>query len=288
MIRRICLILYLVGAFHISLFAQQILCGRVYDSLTKQPVSYATISSSSSAVYCDSLGVFELKNVLDDSVFISCVGYESKKVNIGKSVCDTFFLSPTYKQLAPVTIGEYAWLKNPSVTIGKIEGKSKFAINVPSGLTLLKYFGNPDKSKKYIIGALSLRINQSDKDYEPRKVRVRIFEIKDGIQVGEDILNASNVFTINKTDDESITIQLNKFFVEMPENGCLVGFEFIRNGFDSNSKEYSGFLSIKGWLSKSFEDGIVFSKYFSNKFREYTFSLSQKVNLYSSLTLYEK
>lgn len=288
MIRRIFLLFLIVGIFQINLFAQHNICGRVYDSLTKQPVSYATISTVSSTVYCDSLGLFELKNILDEYAFISCVGYESKKVKIRNSICDTFFLSPLYKQLEPVTISEYTWLKNPSVKIGKIEGKSKFAINVPSGLTFLKYFGNPDKSKRYIIGDISVRISQSDKNYEPRKVRVRIFDTKNGIEIGDDILNASDVFTIDKTDGESIIIQLNRFFIEMPDNGCFVGLEFIRNGYDADLKEYSGFLAIKGWLSKSFEDGLVYTRYFTNKFREYTFASSQKVNIFSSLTLYEK
>lgn len=271
----------------INLKAQNSASGKIYDSLTKKPISYATVSTASIAVYCDSLGFFELKNTLDEDAYISCVGYKTKQVRIRRGICDTFYLSPTYKQLEPVSIGQYPWLKNPSIQLGKIEGKSKHSINVASGLTFLKYFDKPDKAKKYIIGTLSIRVNNSTNIYEPRKVRVRVFEAQRGKQIGEDILNASDIFLIDKIVDNVAHIQLNKFFLEMPDSGCFIGLEFIRNGFDENQKDYTGFLSIKGWLSESFEDGPVFSKYFSNNFREFVFGPTQKVNIYCSLTLYE-
>jgi len=151
----------------------------------------------------------------------------------------------------------------------------------------LKYFPNPDTSKPYVIGSISVRVNQSENSYEPRKVRVRIFDAKSDVEIGADLLNAADIFLIDKVVDNIATIQLNRFFTEMPKQGCFVGLEFIRSGFEGSDKHYSGFLSIKGWLSKSFEDGSVFTQYFSNKFREYTFGASQKINLYCSLNVYE-
>lgn len=268
-------------------FAQEIACGKVYDASTRKPVSYAVVSTSATSVYCDSLGSFEFKNLPDDTVIISCVGYETKRYKIKPGFCDTLLLSPVFQQLEPVTVGKYAWLKNPSVQIGKLNGRSKFSVNVPSGLMFLKYFPNPDTSKPYVIGSISVRVNQSENSYEPRKVRVRIFDAKSDVEIGTDLLNAADIFLIDKVVDNIATIQLNRFFTEMPKQGCFVGLEFIRSGFEGSDKHYSGFLSIKGWLSKSFEDGSVFTQYFSNKFREYTFGASQKINLYCSLNVYE-
>lgn len=268
-------------------FAQETACGKVYDASTRKPVSYAIVSTSAISVYCDSLGSFEIKNLLNTSVVISCVGYETKTFTIRPGVCDTLLLSPVFQQLEPVTVGKYAWLKNPSVQIGKLNGRSKFSVNVPSGLTFLKYFPHPDTSKPYVIGSISVRVNQSENNYEPRKVRVRIFDAKSDVEIGTDLLNAADIFLIDKVVDNIATIHLNKFFVEMPKQGCFVGLEFVRSGFEGDDKYYPGFLSIKGWLSKSFEDGSVFTQYFSNKFREYTFGASQKINLYCSLNVYE-
>jgi hypothetical protein len=286
--KHFCYLLYFIIFNYIQLTAQHFAIGRIYDSLTRKPISYATVSTPSISMYCDSLGFFEIKNILDEDVFISCVGYKTKRVRIRRGVYDTFYLSPTYKLLAPVSVGQYPWLKNPVIQLGKIEGKSKHSVNVASGLTFLKYFDNPNKTKKYIIGNLSIRVNHATNIYEPRKVRVRVFEAKSGIEIGEDILNASDVFLVDKIDDNILNIQLNRFFLEMPDNGCFIGLEFIKNGFDENQKEYTGFFSIKGWLSKHFEEGAVFTKYFTNNFREFTFGSTQKVNLYCSLTLYEK
>jgi hypothetical protein len=259
----------------------------VYDASTRKPVSYAVVSTSASSVYCDSLGSFEIKNLLNASVVISCVGYEAKTFTIKPGVCDTLILSPVFQQLEPVTVGKYAWLKSPSVQIGKLTGKSKFSVNIPSGLTFLKYFPHPDTNKQYVIGSISVRVNHSENSYEPRKVRVRIFDAKSHVEIGTDVLNAADIFLIDKIVDNIATIQLNRFFTEMPKQGCFVGLEFIRSGFEGNDKHYSGFLSIKGWLSKSFEDGPVFTKFFSEKFNEYTFGASQKINLYCSLKVYE-
>lgn len=198
--------------------AQNIAAGRIFDSLTRNPLSYATVSTASTAVYCDSLGFFKLKKTTEEDAFISCVGYKTKRIKIRRDLYDTFYLSPIYKQLDSVTVGQFKWLKNPSIIIGKTEGKSKFAVNATSGLTFLKYFSSPDKTKNYIIGTLSVRVNNAANIYEPRKVRFRVFAAQNGIPIGEDILNASDVFLIEKIVDNIVHIQLSRFFMEMPDN----------------------------------------------------------------------
>ncbi len=287
MSRHLSILYVLIQVTCLHSFAQETACGKVYDASTRKPVSYAVISTSATSVYCDSLGSFEFKNLPDDTVIISCVGYETKRYKIKPGFCDTLLLSPVFQQLEPVTVGKYAWLRNPSVQLGKLNGRSKFSVNVPSGLTFLKYFPHPDTSKPYVIGSISVRVNQSENNYEPRKMRVRIFDAKSDVEIGTDLLNAADIFLIDKVVDNIATIQLSKFFIDMPKHGCFVGLEFIKSGFDGNDKNYSGFLSLKGWLSKSFEDGSVFTQYFSNKFREYTFGASQKINLYCSLNVYK-
>lgn len=271
-----------------SSFAQKNICGSVYDALTRKPVSYAVVATRSAAVYCDSLGAFEIKTAVEDSVLISCVGYYTKRFKISLGICDTILLTPMIQQLEPVTVGNFPWDKTKLVQIGKLTGRSKFSVNVPSGLTFLKFFAHPDTTKDYVIGSISVRVNHSGDNYTPRKVRVRIFEAKSAKEIGADIFNASDVFMIDQVVDNIATIQLKKFFTEMPKKGCFVGLEFIKSGYDETNKDYIGFLAIKGWLSNSYEDGPVLTKYFSNTFREYTFASSQKVNLYCALNVYER
>lgn len=270
-------------------YSQNKICGKVIDSITKKPVAYATISTVSGATYCDSLGNFEFLNSLDEEISISCVSYTTKQFIIKKNYCDTFFLSPTANELNPVIVGDYYWLRNKKTEVGRLQGKSLFAINVPSGLTFLKYFNSPDSNRTYIISEFKVRVSQS-KDFEPRKVRVRIFNAKNPYTIGEDIFPVSNVYILEKVDENFITINLNQFAIEMPNSGCFIGFEFIGNGFDNdmNKKNNRGFITIKGWLAKTYEDGTVVTKYFSNDFNEATFPPSRKSNIYAAITLYEK
>jgi hypothetical protein len=285
--RKVSFILFF--SFSFSALGQKNICGRILDSLSLKPVSYATVSTLSTSMYCDSLGYFKLNNSQDDYLIVSCVGYNTKRVNIDYDKCDTILLSPAFKELNPVTVRKPDFLKNNRIQIGRLEGKSKFSIIVASGLTILKYFPIPEQSKTYIIGELKLRVNHSPDDYEPRKVRVRIFEANAGYVLGRDILQLSDIFIIDNIKNKIATLDLSSYGIRMPKNGCFIGIEFIRNGFDNElkSKEYQGWLVIKGWLANSFEDGVVLRSYFNNEFTELLWGSSKKSNIYAALTLFE-
>ena len=269
--------------------SQKYTCGIILDSLSLKPVSYATVSTLSTSMYCDSLGYFKLNKSQDDYLIISCIGYNTKRVSIDNDKCDTILLSQAFKELDPVTVRKPDFLNNKKIQLGKLEGKSKFSINVPSGLTILKYFPMPEQSKAYIIGELKIRASHSPEDYEPRKVRVRIFEANAGNVLGRDILQSSDIFIIDNIENQIATLDLSGYGIKIPKKGCFVGIEFIRNGFekDLKSKEYKGWLAIKGWLANSFEDGVVLRRYFNNEFTEFSFGSQQKSNIYAALTVFE-
>jgi len=282
--------------FFVSIFllpftaiSQKYTCGIILDSFSLKPVSYATVSTLSTSMYCDSLGYFKLNDSQDDYLIISCIGYNSKRVSIDNDKCDTILLSQAFKELDPVTVRKPDFLNNKKIQLGKLEGKSKFSINVPSGLTILKFFPMPEQSKSNIISELKIRVSHSPDDYEPRKVRVRIFEANAGNILGRDILQLSDIFIIDNIKNKIATLDLSSYGIRMPKNGCFIGIEFIRNGFDNElkSKEYQGWLVIKGWLANSFEDGVVLRSYFNNEFTELLWGSSKKSNIYAALTLFE-
>lgn len=279
--------IFLVNIFFFnSLIAQNLFFGKVIDSANSHPVSYAIVRTNSTGTYCDSAGNFILKGILDDSAFISCVGYKEKKISIKKNKDDLIILVPLYNNLTPVILGEYAWLKNTQKQIGKLNGSSKFSIFVPqSGLTLVKYFSHPDRLKKYIIAELVIRIGINSSEYKPRKVRIRILEASDSISAGNDLLNYPDIFYLNKIKGDLAYLDLNAFAFEMPFKGCYIGIEFI--GSDESSIQTKENLNLKGWLSKDYEDGRVLSKYFSNSFHDLTFGSKQKANLYFSINIFE-
>ncbi len=268
-----------------SVYGQNTFQGIILDSITKKPVPYAIVRSFSFGSYCDSAGAFLFKNILDDSAYISCVGYLDKSVKINKEKKDTIYLLPFYKSLVPVIIGDYEWQKNKKIQLGRLDGKSKFRVNVPpTGLTVLKYFPNPEPLKNYIISELILRVDESASINYSTKFRVRVFQAKDNVTVGEDILNAPDVFNLTTIKENLAHVDLRKFELNIPPTGCFIGVEFIGTNEEPN---IGNTLSLKGWLAPTFEDGLVMTRYFSATFRPLLFGGKQKVNLYFSITLFE-
>jgi hypothetical protein len=268
-----------------SVYGQNTFQGIILDSITKKPVPYAIVRSFSFGSYCDSAGAFLFKNILDDSAYISCVGYLDKSVKINKEKKDTIYLLPFYKSLVPVIIGDYAWQKNKKIQLGRLDGKSKFRVNVPpTGLTILKYFPNPEPLKNYIISELILRVDESASINYSTKFRVRVFQAKDNVTVGEDILNAPDVFNLTTIKENLAHVDLRKFELNIPPTGCFIGVEFIGTNAEPN---IGNTLSLKGWLAPTFEDGLVMTRYFSATFRPLLFGGKQKANLYFSITLFE-
>jgi len=268
-----------------SVYGQNTFQGIILDSITKKPVPYAIVRSFSFGSYCDSAGTFLFKNILDDSAYISCVGYLDKSVKINKEKKDTIYLVPFYKSLVPVIIGDYEWQKNKKIQLGRLDGKSKFRVNVPpTGLTVLKYFPNPEPLKNYIISELILRVDESASINYSTKFRVRVFQAKDNVTVGEDILNAPDVFNLTTIKENLAHVDLRKFELNIPPTGCFIGVEFIGTNEEPN---IGNTLSLKGWLAPTFEDGLVMTRYFSATFRPFLFGGKQKANLYFSITLFE-
>lgn len=283
--RIFCIIIFFSTSY--NAISQSSICGKVLDSLTLQPVPYAVITTLSSGVYCDSLGNFQMKNIQDEVLNISCMGYQRKIVSTNFNKCDTILLAPIFEELKPIILGKFQWLENNKIQVGDLVGKSKFGINVPSGLTIIKFFPNPNQLKSFIIGDFIFKLSNSTVNNPKLKARIRVFEAIDQKTVGEDILNRSDIFSIEKGADNLATINLNKYAIEMPINGCFLGIEFIGDISEKDNKAANNYLAITGWLAKSFEDGYTLRKYYSNNFLEYTFGSSQKVNLYFAINLYE-
>lgn len=279
------IVFYLLMSFTAK--SQKTLCGKVLDSLTLKPISFAVVSTLTTGVYCDSVGTFELKNIQDDVINISCVGYQKKTIPVNYNKFDTIYLTPLINDLPPIVLGDYKWLKNKNVQIGILEGKSKFVINVPNGLTIVKYFPSPNSVTPYIIGELKFKLSNATSAKPDFKARIRIFEAIDNQTIGEEILNSNDIFTINKAENNLVTLNLNKYAFQMPANGCFLGIEFIGNFNQNESDRSNNFMAITGWLAKSFENGHILRKYFTNDFSEYLFGSVQKVNLYFALSLYE-
>jgi hypothetical protein len=282
---KFCFLVYFI-LFSIVSFSQQRKCV-VIDKKSKLPIPYATIKGPAFGTYSDTLGFFQINENITDTFIVSSVGYvEAKFLFSSSKGYDSIFLEPKPLELPQITIGDYPWLSNnytDQIGLKDIK-KPSFSINVVEGLTVIKFFGNPDTSKRFIIGSLKIRVSQTSDLYIPRKVRIKIFAAINNFTIGDDIIKSSEIIAIQKPTDDFIEFDLNRFFVEAPKGGYFIGVEFLTPKIDA---ENAGSFALLGKLSKEFENGIVFSRYYSNTFRQYKLSETQKVNLFFNTRLYE-
>lgn len=77
-------------------YCQKIHQGVVLDNQTNQPVSFATlkVKNKPQGAYCDEAGKYSLQAASSDTILISCVGYQSRRIVLQN---DTVRLDPSVK-----------------------------------------------------------------------------------------------------------------------------------------------------------------------------------------------
>lgn len=268
-------------------YTQSNKCALVLDSKNHQPIPFATVVSKGFGTYTDSSGIFYANENIADTFIVSSIGYKEKKILFSNSNnCDTILLEPSPVTLSEVEVGRYSWLSNSFVDQISLKNtkETKFSNNVIEGVTIVKYFSHPNISKEFIISSFTMRVLQKSATYKPRKVRIKIFLPDSNNKPGVDIIQTNDIITIQKPFSEYVEIDLNKYFVKAPKEGYFIGVEFLTPKIDESD---AGSFSLPGKLSKDFEDGEVFIRYYTNVFRPFIFSSSQKVNVFFNARLYE-
>lgn len=97
---------YLVVLLTCSVQAQFDITGRIIDATTKKPLPFASVTTSNSFSIADLDGNFLLKATLvNDSIFVSYVGYQSQKIIINKQKNILIKLNPISENLREVAVG---------------------------------------------------------------------------------------------------------------------------------------------------------------------------------------
>jgi len=258
--------------------------GYVIEKKTKTPIPYTTVfnKAQNHGVYTDSLIASQ-----NDTLYFSNIGYESLNLTL-KAVnnFDTVYLMPMIHQLPMIEVSDFFWLKNKSFELGNLNKHGNYVNWVIPGVTIIKYFNNPDPKKKYIIGSIKIRVSQNTVLYEPRLTRILLYKAEDNGEVGSSLIDEDEIFTIEKPNSEFIFFELNKYKITAPVHGFYAGIEIV--GFKNEENKNKGAFGIIGNLNTEFEDGKSFIKYFLPNFRENILSTDhKKINPFISTVLYE-
>jgi hypothetical protein len=221
-------ILIMIFIFPCGFVNSQILIkGLIIDSKSKKGIEYASVYKEGTNIgcICDYQGNFVLDNLkeIPDSLTISCVGYESKKIyKNGLSDSDKIVIELELKliKLDEITI-ESDNLKRKTESLGSSNRKWLRSSPLYFASQSMRYF----KSNKFpsYIESFSFFITEISGD---KKARIRIYNI-DSINLTpyNDILNVNVIAKDLKKGWNKI--DLSEYRLQIPKEGFFIGLESV-------------------------------------------------------------
>lgn len=249
--------------FPIDLKSQTELCV-IIDSLSKNPVDYASISAGSFIFYADELGAFSTKNLPNDTLRISRLGYHSIAV-LKSELTPTIVLVP----------------KDYSIKEFVVSGKAKsFEIGYHNMNT-----AGYDLMKEYkAVHILSLKprckidkvLVHTRNNRKGTEFIITLFSVGDTGLPGEIIFTKEFSAPSGKNLLEIPVIEAN---LEMPETGVFVAIKKKVAKEDSNYSADAGIVR----LTKLYDKNVSFFHYQNQWFetdpRKLDYRLTYKIGL---------
>lgn len=213
--------------FSLNSYSQQFI---IADSLTKEPVPYATVSCFTAGkitggCYSDEGGlVLPDKAISYDRLEIASVGFEARQ--IGKeAIQDTVFLSPKSIELNTVTISNNID-KSKEVVLGLLNEKKK--INLTSGIKGLEAVvyiqnttGAPATVKSFLFRVKKRTENRT-------AFRIHFYEKAEGkVEPGNEILLGDILAYRDKNTNKLIEVDVLPYNLQLPTTGIFAGIEWL-------------------------------------------------------------
>lgn len=202
----------------------------VVDSLTKEPLAFATIVlDEKEMLYSNEKGVFTLKNNFENMT-ISYLGYDdftSKKQHLK----DTIFLSPKPFELQEVTITNH---NVPLQKIGYLKrAKLLYSLPIPPKTELVICITPIEKHINSYIETVEFPLrkikfyNETDKLYKnvPAVVRVNIYTTKN--KLPDQKIFSSEPIKFIMSNKELIKVDISSEMIRFSEEGLCFGIEMI-------------------------------------------------------------
>lgn len=232
--------------FHFISFSQEI-SGTIidFDSSEKLPYANITYLKVNKGDYSKEDGSFKLtlsnKDLITDSLLISFVGYQSKKISV-KSLLNnhkTIKLKKDNQVLDEVILNVKKAKYSSENKIKRDKYFKKFSPSVQYGLENAVYIQNPKRIKGKVT-ALDFFIEKTDSDksnYNATYFRVSFYDIDSITNQPSKPLIKTPILIKNTNQTQKISLNLEKYNVPFKVNGVFVGIETVKpNAIESNSK----------------------------------------------------
>lgn len=192
-----------------------------YES--KNPVQYANIKflNSQNGTFSDENGLFVLNNKINDSAYISVLGYKNK-IFWSESIPDTLYLKQKIISLEEVR------LSSKQKDYGYFKKKSKFIRSQLKRTIVAMYISNKNNEK--YISTLYYRIKKYGN--KPSIVRPHLYSInKENGNPDKELLDKNMIISV-KDKNNILSIDVSKNNILFPEEGVFVALEWVGNTTD--------------------------------------------------------
>ncbi len=245
---KITLILLLSFLLALSLSAQDIIEGIVYESNTKTAIEFVNIGVTETAngTVSNEQGKFSLKKVPKNATIkFSSIGYESKTVSAATlSINPTVYLNPVSYQVATVNINAQKF--GPEKKIGKEIKKKNTIWGLPFSYYLGAEIGMPIKINRETI-IKSVHFGMHARSPDSILFRINLYDFKNG-KAGENLIT-KNIYAYTHEVADYGTIDLSDLNIVVYDD-VLLSVQIVKKegGFAKN--EYVMFR-IKTWIDKT-------------------------------------
>ncbi len=241
----------------------------ILDSISSQPVSFATISfGNGNGIFADDEGKFTFTKKLYsdiDSLFISSLGYKDLKLTT-TNLKDTLYLVPFSDQLEEVIVTAKPTGKFKVVTLKPTDHNDYYKCWLPTiESEIAVFFPNTDDKPKRLTKVL-LPIKTEVKDWKKRSnskqekrpfstlFRVQFYESNKGLP--GDVLTYEKVLFIATQDTKPVfEFDVSGFDIFVPKDGLFVSIQVLgftdKNGKLLPNKKYKEVKTRRGIVKVS-------------------------------------
>jgi hypothetical protein len=210
--------------------------GRVLNSESKKGIEYASVYKEGTNIgcMCDSEGNFVLNNLkeIPDSLIISCVGYESKKVY--KSYLETSSDINILLDLKLIKLNEIVIVNDKLKKKTEVYGSNNRNWSNNSPLYFASQHVRYFKINRFpaCLDNFSFYISEINGE---EKARIRIYTVDSIKQTpNSDLLNSNLI--VEKIKKRWNSVDLSKYNILIPKEGFFIGLESIVIDKDSFEK----------------------------------------------------
>ena len=258
----------------------------VLDSISKFPVSYATVSfGNGNGIFADDEGKFYFTKKLYpdiDSLFISAIGF--KDLNIAtENITQTLLLQPEAHELDEVLLGVTLDRKFKEETLKPYLDDDYYNCWLPTIESEIAVYFPKTTEQDQEIKTVTFPIALESKDWNKRKrsnsekkkfstlFKVKFYNSTDGVP-GKVLTYETTVFRATEKDGDFYELNVDDYNIYVPENGFFVSIQVL--GYTDTSgkllpnKKYKEIKSRDGSIVKiptNFRPLLPFTDEMDNK-----------------------